>query len=123
MTEKPQSLSRTFSLVALLSVFSKVIGLVRDVVVAAAYGTSVLADAYNYAYLFTGNILILFGGLGGPFHSAMVTVLSSRKDEESAGSLVTQIMLITFVGLSLLTCLFYILFPVIIPQLLSSLST
>ena len=79
MTEGQQSLSKTFSLVALLSVFSKVIGLARDVVVAAAYGTSVLADAYNYAYLFTGNILILFGGLGGPFHSATVTTLAPKR--------------------------------------------
>src|SRR5271170_1063453 len=100
MTEKPQSLSRTFSLVALLSVFSKVIGLVRDVVVAACYGTSVLADAYNYAYLFTGNILILFGGLGGPFHSATVTSLAPKRSSPDAGALVAQISFFTAIALA-----------------------
>src|ERR1700683_4600920 len=87
------SLSKTFSLVALLSVVSKIIGLLRDVVIAAAYGTSILADAYNYAYLFTGNILILFGGLGGPFHSATVTTLTPRKHATSAEALMSQIIL------------------------------
>lgn len=97
------SLGKMFGIVAALTVFSKVVGLIRDVVVAAAYGTSVLADAYNYASLFTGNILILFGGLGGPFHSATVTTLEPRKEKPEAGLLMTQVLsltavLLTFVG-------------------------
>ncbi len=111
MTEKAQSLSRTFSLVALLSVFSKVIGLARDVVVAAAYGTSVLADAYNYAYLFTGNILILFGGLGGPFHSATVTTLSPKRSSPDAGALVVQISFFTAIALALVGLIIFFFAP------------
>jgi putative peptidoglycan lipid II flippase len=108
---KRPSLGRTFSVVALLSVVSKVIGLARDVVVASAYGTSVLADAYNYAYLFTGNILILFGGLGGPFHSATVTTLTPRKDAGYAGAIVTQIVFCTVICLSLAMILVWVFAP------------
>ncbi len=111
MTERPQSLSRTFSVVALLSVFSKVIGLVRDVVVAASYGTSVLADAYNYAYLFTGNILILFGGLGGPFHSATVTTLAPKRSSAEAGALVAQISIFTTIALAFAGILVFLFAP------------
>jgi len=111
MTERTQSLSRTFSLVALLSVFSKVIGLARDVVVAAAYGTSVLADAYNYAYLFTGNILILFGGLGGPFHSATVTTLAPKRSSSDAGALVVQISFFTVIALAFVGIIIFLFAP------------
>ena len=111
MTEKQQSLSRTFSLVALLSILSKVIGLIRDVVVAAAYGTSVLADAYNYAYLFTGNILILFGGLGGPFHSATVATLTPKRSSPDAGALIVQISYITAIALMVIGIIIFFFAP------------
>src|SRR5271154_1826587 len=113
MTDRQHSLSKTFSLVALLSILSKVIGLIRDVVVARAYGTSFLADSYNYAYLFTGNILILFGGLGGPFHSATVTTLEPKKDNGQAGTLMTQILLFTAIILSFVTLIIYMIAPYI----------
>ena len=41
-------------------------------------------DAYNYAYVLPGFLLILLGGINGPFHSAMVSVLSRRPRQESA---------------------------------------
>ncbi len=111
MTVKPPSLSKTFRLVALLSILSKVVGLLRDIVVASAYGTSILADAYNYAYLFTGNILILFGGLGGPFHSAAVTTLTPKKSSADAGPLIVQISSITFVALLIVGLAIYFFAP------------
>jgi putative peptidoglycan lipid II flippase len=114
VTSKRPSLGRTFSIVAVLSVISKVIGLARDVVVASAYGTSVLADAYNYAYLFTGNVLILFGGLGGPFHSATVTTLTPRKRADSAGVLMSQIILCSAFLLSIAAACVWLLAPYVV---------
>ena len=105
------SLGKTFGIVAILTVLSKVIGLVRDIVVAHAYGTGIVADAYNYAYLFTGNILILFGGLGGPFHSATVAILTPRKDDENAGKLILQVFLITLLCLIVISVLAYFAAP------------
>lgn len=111
--EVPPSLGKTFGIVAILTVLSKVIGLVRDIVVAHAYGTSIVADAYNYAYLFTGNILILFGGLGGPFHSATVAILTPKKDNENAGKLILQVFIFTLFGLAAISVLAYFLAPVV----------
>lgn len=66
-----KTLLKTSSLIGL----SKVFGFLRDVVIAAYFGTSKAADAFNFAYLFTGNLFILLGGLNGPFHSAIVSTL------------------------------------------------
>ncbi len=116
---KQQSMGKTFGIVAVLTVLSKVIGLVRDIVVAHAYGTGIIADAWNYAYLFTGNILILFGGLGGPYHSATVAILTPRKDSENAGKLLTQIALVTFISLTAVCLLACLLSPFIASLALS----
>jgi putative peptidoglycan lipid II flippase len=112
------SVAKTFGIVAILTVLSKVAGLVRDIAVAAAYGTSVVADAYNFAYLFTGNILILFGGLGGPFHSSTVSILTPKKDQrEASGMLVTQIMAITAVVLTVISIAMYFAAPYLVQGL------
>jgi len=115
--EKSHSIGKTFGLVAILSVLSKVVGLARDMVVASAYGVSVVADAYNFAYLFTGNILILFGGLGGPFHSATVSVINARKSDRELGPLILQMMMITLVVLSLITVAGYFAAPYLVVAL------
>lgn len=114
-TKKEPSIGRTFGVVAILTVFSKIAGLARDVVVSSCYGTSIVADAYNYAYLLTGNILILFGGLGGPFHSATVAVLGPKKDDKESGALIGQIFLYTAITLGAIALLTWLLAPLIVP--------
>ncbi len=110
-TSAKAGIGKTFGIVAVLTVLSKVAGLARDMVVASCYGTGIVADAYNYAYMFTGNIFVLFGGLGGPFHSATVTVLGSRKGEAGAGTMITRVFVYTFAGLSLISLLAAALAP------------
>ena len=63
---------------------SKVAGLVRQQVIAAAFGVGIAYDAYNYAYVLPGFLLILLGGINGPFHSAMVSVLARRDRRDGA---------------------------------------
>jgi putative peptidoglycan lipid II flippase len=75
---------RVASFVAFLTIISKILGLARDLVIAHYFGTSMQADAFNMAYLFTGNFYIIFGGVGGPFYSAMVAALPKYIFEHSA---------------------------------------
>lgn len=83
---------------------SKILGLFRDLVIAKVYGTSLAADAYNFAYLLTGNVLVLIGGVGGPFHSATISILTKIKDNaKQAGSFLTKIFTITFIASILIT--------------------
>ena len=60
-------------------------GTVRQQVIAAAFGVGAAYDAYNYAYVLPGFLLILLGGINGPFHSAMVSVLAKIHGTESTG--------------------------------------
>ncbi|MFM7311862.1 MAG: murein biosynthesis integral membrane protein MurJ [Cyanobium sp.] len=77
-----RSLRRIALIVAVATALSKLAGLVRQQVIAAAFGVGIAYDAYNYAYVLPGFLLILLGGINGPFHSAMVSVLARRDRRE-----------------------------------------
>jgi putative peptidoglycan lipid II flippase len=62
------------SLVAVLTILSKISGLIRDLVITNYYGTSTISDAFNMAYLFTGNFFVVFGCIGGPFYSSIISI-------------------------------------------------
>ena len=85
-----RSLAGIAGIVAVATLISKVFGLVRQVAIAAAFGVGAAFDAYNYAYVIPGFLLILLGGINGPFHSAIISVLAKR-DKEEAGPLVETI--------------------------------
>ncbi|APD48184.1 MULTISPECIES: murein biosynthesis integral membrane protein MurJ [unclassified Synechococcus] len=94
-----KTLRRIALIVAMATALSKVAGLVRQQVIAAAFGVGAAYDAYNYAYVLPGFLLILLGGINGPFHSAMVSVLARRPRQEGAHVLAA---INTLVGVGLL---------------------
>lgn len=99
------------SLVAFLTIISKVLGLARDLVIAQYFGTSMEADAFNMAYLFTGNFFIIFGGIGGPFYSAVVAALPRIMSENSPKQIeafLRSILIKSTLALALITLLVYL---------------
>ncbi|MDQ5934557.1 MAG: putative lipid flippase MurJ [Cyanobacteriota bacterium erpe_2018_sw_21hr_WHONDRS-SW48-000092_B_bin.40] len=108
-----KSLAKTFSLVALFTLLSKFAGLARDMIVGHAFGLGIVADAYNYAYSITGTILVLFGGQGGPFHTATFATLTKER-EGGNGKLVMQMMAWTAIAMGLIALLVYIFAPIIV---------
>lgn len=94
-----RSLSGIAGIVAVATLISKVFGLVRTQAIAAAFGTGVAADAFNYAYVIPGFFFILLGGINGPFHSAIVSVVAKRDKAEAAPIVET---ITTLVGVILL---------------------
>ena len=103
MAEAPRgsggNLRRIALLVAIATALSKVAGLFRQQAIAAAFGVGAAYDAFNYAYVLPGFLLILLGGINGPFHSAMVSVMAKRERQDSAQLLAA---INTLVGLGLL---------------------
>ncbi len=93
------------SLVASLTIISKILGLARDLIVANYFGTSVMADAYNMAYLFTGNFFIVFGCIGGPFYSAVVSALPNVKSNRWL--FIKSIIIKSTLALALITAVLY----------------
>lgn len=103
-----RSLSGIAGIVAVATLISKVFGLVRQQAIAAAFGVGPAVDAYSYAYVIPGFLLILLGGINGPFHSAIVSVLAKRDRSEAAPIVET---ITTFVGaILLLVALVLVLF-------------
>ncbi|MBE9239281.1 murein biosynthesis integral membrane protein MurJ [Anabaena aphanizomenioides LEGE 00250] len=90
MTEQQQDQKPSHSfagiagIVAAATLISKVFGLIRQQAIAAAFGVGAAATAYSYAYIIPGFLLILLGGVNGPLHSAIISVLAKRKKEEAA---------------------------------------
>lgn len=62
--------------IAVIILLSKIAGFLRDIVVANYYGAGVVSDAYFYAYQIPALVIVILGGVGGPFHSAVVAVFS-----------------------------------------------
>jgi putative peptidoglycan lipid II flippase len=79
-----RSLTGIAGIVALATLISKVFGLVRQIAIAAAFGVGPAVDAYSYAYVVPGFLLVLLGGINGPFHSAIVSVIAKRDKSEAA---------------------------------------
>jgi putative peptidoglycan lipid II flippase len=90
-----------------------VFGLLRTVLLAAVFGAAPAYGAYQYATIVPSFFLILLGGINGPFHSAMVSVLA-KKDRETAAETVEAIS--SLVGVVMLVAC--VLVMVFAPQLL-----
>lgn len=113
--KSPRSLAGIAGIVAAATLISKVFGLVRQQAIAAAFGVGAAATAYSYAYIIPGFLLILLGGVNGPLHSAIVSVLAKRKPEAAAPIVETVTTLVG--GLLLLVTLAQIFFADIIVDL------
>lgn len=103
-----RSLASIAGIVAVATLVSKVFGLVREQLIAAAFGVGTVVNAYAYAYVIPGFLLILLGGINGPFHSALVSALSKRDKSEAAPIVETVTTLVT--GMLLIVTVILILF-------------
>ncbi|MFS8859568.1 murein biosynthesis integral membrane protein MurJ [Synechococcus sp. H60.1] len=103
----PRSLLSVAGLVAGATLLSKGMGFVRQALIAAVYGSGPEYSAFSIAYVLPGFLLILLGGINGPFHSAIVSVLKKqqpgREDParwlESISTLVGCLLLAVTLGL------------------------
>lgn len=115
--DKTPSLLKAAWLIAVVTIFSKLIGFIRDVVIANYYGASMVSDAYFYAYQIPALSIILLGGVGGPFHSATVAVFSklipSLKDKpsEELNKLYSTFMTTTILFFTILAVLCFFFAP------------
>lgn len=113
-------------LIALVTVLSKVIGFLRDVVTAKYYGTTWQSDAYFYAYQIPSFAIILLGGVGGPLHSATVAVFSklipdlSEKPTEFVNKLYNTFLCLSVLFFSALGILFFIFAPQIMAIIINN---
>lgn len=103
-----RSLAVIAGIVAFGTLISKIFGLVRQQAIAAAFGVGAAANAYSYAYILPGFLLVLLGGINGPFHSAIVSVLARRDKKDAAPIVETMTTFVT--GLLVLFTIALIIF-------------
>jgi putative peptidoglycan lipid II flippase len=86
------SLFKSASLVSLLTLASRITGLVRELLMAATFGASALTDAFNVAFRIPNLLRRLFAE--GAFSQAFVPVLAATREkegDEATRELVNQI--------------------------------
>ena len=104
-TLKPVSLLKSASTVSLLTLLSRITGLVRELLMAATFGASAMTDAFNVAFRIPNLFRRLFAE--GAFSQAFVPVLAASKaqhgDEAThqlighVATLLTAVLLLTCV--------------------------
>ncbi|MBR3888943.1 hypothetical protein IKJ53_00350, partial [bacterium] len=105
---KESSILKAAWMIALVTILSKLIGFVRDVVTAKYYGTTWQSDAYFYAYQIPALLIVILGGVGGPFHSATVAIFSklipdyTSKPQADVKKLFNTFETVTFIIFALL---------------------
>jgi len=101
--DETQSVLKAAWLIALVTIASKFMGFVRDMVVANFYGATLVSDAYFYALQIPSLAIIILGGVGGPFHSAVVAVFSkllpdfNSKPDEAVNKLYNTFLTVSFI--------------------------
>ena len=103
------SLFKSASIVSLLTLASRVTGLVRDLIMASMFGASALTDAFNVAFRIPNLFRRLFAE--GAFSQAFVPVLATTKTqdgEERTRQLIGNVATVLFWVL-LLTCVLGVL--------------
>ena len=109
--DETPSVLRAAWLIALVTIASKFMGFARDMVVANFYGATQISDAYFYALQIPSLAIIILGGVGGPFHSAVVAVFSklipdfSSKPTDAVNKLYNTFLTITFLFFAVLAIL------------------
>ena len=98
------SVGNIAKLVAIATLVSKLFGFARELVVSAAFGLGSVKNAYAYAYTIPGFLFVLIGGINGPFHSALVSVLA-KKDKSQAPAIVETVSTLVSILLLLVTAI------------------
>lgn len=111
---KETSVLKAAWIIAVVTIISKLIGFVRDIIIANYYGAALVSDAYYYAYQIPSLSLILLGGVGGPFHSATVAVFSklipslNEKPSQEINKLYSTFMTATIMFFLILSIIMFI---------------
>jgi len=113
------NLYRAFATVGGLTMASRILGFVRDILIAAALGTGAVADAFFVAFRFPNLFRRLFGE--GAFNAAFVPLFAKRLEsegEDAASAFASQAMS----GLAFVLIIFSIIMMIAMPWLMVGLA-
>ena len=121
------SVLKAAGIIAILSLFSKFVGLFREMVISNYFGTTYIRDAYGIAQLLPASFaLVMLAGLNGPFHSSVVTVISkykARGEEKDLKVIITTLIIISCIFMGIVSLLCYQFAPYIVELISKQSST
>ena len=109
------SLFKSASIVSLLTLLSRITGMLRELLIASLFGASALTDAFNVAFRIPNLFRRLFAE--GAFSQAFVPVLAStltEKGQEETQKLITEVALILSVTLLVVSFLGVLFSPFLV---------
>ncbi len=109
------SLFKSASLVSLLTLASRITGLVRELLIAATFGASALTDAFNVAFRIPNLLRRLFAE--GAFSQAFVPVLAASREkdgEEATRVLINQVATVLTWALTITSIIGVLAAPVLV---------
>ncbi|TMX04089.1 hypothetical protein EJD97_011645, partial [Solanum chilense] len=74
-------LSENVTWIGVATITSKVLGLLREIVIASAFGIGPVVTAFRYASVLPGFAASVLGGVNGPIHITMTTTLSKLPED------------------------------------------
>ena len=80
------ALARVVGSVGIITLACKLLGLLREVRVAAAFGVGPIADAHALACVVPTFFFVAVGGLNGPLHGVLTAVFARQSDEAECAS-------------------------------------
>ena len=116
------SLIKSASIVSLLTLASRITGLVRELLIAAAFGASATTDAFNVAFRIPNLLRRLFAE--GAFSQAFVPILAesrTRQGDEATHAMVNAVGTVLFGALGLVVVLGCVGAPVLVWAMASGL--
>ncbi|HBD22921.1 MAG TPA: murein biosynthesis integral membrane protein MurJ, partial [Oceanospirillaceae bacterium] len=114
-TRAPNSFVRSSLVVATMTMLSRVLGLVRDIVIASVFGASNAADAFFVAFKIPNFLRRLFAE--GAFNQAFVPVLaevSAEQDRQALRNMVAKVSGTLLLILSILTIVAVLAAPLLV---------
>ena len=115
LSAPPESMARATGVIALGNIASRVLGLVREMLLSHLFGAGAAVDAYNLAIIVPRSLYDLL--IGGHVNSALVPVLSdyaSRDDRRDLWDLVNALLGIVVVALAVMILALELLAPQIV---------
>ncbi|XP_077229365.1 uncharacterized protein LOC143862240 isoform X2 [Tasmannia lanceolata] len=104
---------RNAGLISAATVASKILGLLREIVLAAVFGVGPVTTAFNHALVLPSFFASLLGGVNGPIHITMVTT-SSKLSNESRRHLLQNAHAVMLLAGGVLGALTYVFAELII---------
>lgn len=112
---RPIAIGSATALIAITSLFSYIIGLFRDRIIAVHFGTSAATDTYNASFLIPDMIFNLF--IAGALVAAFLPVFSTYllKDKEEAYKIANTMLNGAILLITFLSALAFIFMPQLVP--------